>query len=135
MIAIGFGLANWVGYAGVFASGNAQWRIPLSMQLPVPILLSVMLFFVPYTPRWLILKDRFEEARRVLVRLHPTGGDDDLADRELVEIRGQISMEKAHGDIAWLQAIKKMLSKQYARRTLLASFIVTMGQLSGSSVI
>jgi MFS family permease len=26
MIAVGFGLANWVGYAGAFANGHAQWR-------------------------------------------------------------------------------------------------------------
>ena len=136
MIAVGFGLANWVGYAGAFASGNAQWRIPLAMQLPVPVLLSVMLFFVPFTPRWLVLKDRYEEARKVLLRLHPSAeGDEDFADRELFQIRAQINMEKEQGNVAWLQAIKQMLSKQYARRTLLASFIVTMGQLSGSSVI
>lgn len=136
MIAIGFGLANWVGYAGAFASGNAQWRIPLAMQLPVPVLLCVMLFFVPFTPRWLVLKDRYEEARKVLLRLHPSGNEnEDLADRELFQIRAQINMEKEQGNVAWLQALKQMLSKQYARRTLLASFIVTMGQLSGSSVI
>lgn len=135
MIAIGFGLANWVGYAGVFASGNAQWRIPLSMQLPVPVGLSIMLFFVPYTPRWLLLKDRYEEARKVLLRLHPSADDEDFADRELFQIRAQINMEKEQGNVAWAQAIKQMLSRRYARRTLLAAFIVTMGQLSGSSVI
>lgn len=134
MIAIGFGLANWVGYAGAFASGNAQWRIPLAMQLPVPILLSIMLFFVPYTPRWLVLKDRYEDARKVLLRLHATD-DGDFADRELFEIRAYINMEKEQGDTAWVHAIRQMLSKKYAKRTLLASFIVTMGQLSGSSVI
>lgn len=26
MIAANFGLANWVGYAGAFANGHAQWR-------------------------------------------------------------------------------------------------------------
>ena len=135
MIAIGFGLANWVGYAGAFASGNAQWRIPLAIQLPVPVALSAMLFFVPYSPRWLVLKDRYEEARKVLLRLHASDSDEDFADRELFQIRAQINMEKEQGNVAWLQAIKQMLSKRYARRTLLASFIVTMGQLSGSSVI
>ena len=135
MIAIGFGLANWVGYAGAFASGDAQWRIPLAMQLPVPVLLMVMLFFVPFTPRWLVLKDRHEEARKVLLRLHTSTTDTDFADQELIQIRAQLAMEKAHGDMAWLQSLKKMFSKQYALRTCLASFIVIMGQLSGSSVI
>ncbi|KAK2689232.1 hypothetical protein QWA68_011462 [Fusarium oxysporum] len=37
MIAIGFGVANWIGYAGAFAKGDGQWRIPLAMQLPIPV--------------------------------------------------------------------------------------------------
>jgi len=52
MIAIGFGLANWVGYACAFAKGNSQWRIPLAMQIPVPAFLLVAIFFVPFSPRW-----------------------------------------------------------------------------------
>lgn len=52
MVAIGFALANWVGYAGSFASGSATWRIPLAMQIPVPILLMIAVVFVPFSPRW-----------------------------------------------------------------------------------
>jgi MFS family permease len=52
MSAIGFGLANWVGYGGAFASGDAQWRIPLAMQIPVPIILMIAVLFVPFSPRW-----------------------------------------------------------------------------------
>jgi MFS family permease len=52
LIAIGFGLANWVGYAGSYATGNAQWRIPLAMQIPVPVFLTIAALFVPFSPRW-----------------------------------------------------------------------------------
>jgi MFS family permease len=63
MISIGFMAANWIGYAGGFASGNSQWRIPLAMQMPRAILLSIGCFFIPYTPRWLVGKERYDEAR------------------------------------------------------------------------
>ncbi|KAK2733793.1 sugar transporter [Colletotrichum kahawae] len=135
MIAIGFGVANWVGFAGAFASGDGQWRIPLAMQLPIPLVLSVMVFFVPFSPRWLILKDRYEEAKTVLASLHGATDNDDLVGRELIQIREQILMERQQGNMNWATAIKKMFSRQYVRRTLTAAFIVTMGQLSGSSVI
>ena len=64
MIAIGFAFANWVGYAGSFAKGNAQWRIPLGMQIPAAVLLTVAAIFIPFSPRWLIQNDRNEEARK-----------------------------------------------------------------------
>lgn len=135
MIAIGFGLANWVGYAGAFASGDAQWRIPLAMQLPVPVLLCALLLFVPFSPRWLVLRDRVDEAHAVLMRLHQASHSEGYVARELYEIREQISLERDQGDTAWRNAIRLMFSRRYARRTLTAAFIVAMGQLSGSSVI
>lgn len=63
MIAIGFMMANWIGYAGSFAKGNAQWRIPLGMQIPGTLLLSIGCCFIPYSPRWLIETERFDEAK------------------------------------------------------------------------
>lgn len=135
MIALGFGMANWVGYAGAFASGNGQWRIPLAMQLPIPALLCVLIFFVPFSPRWLVLHDRHDEARRVLANLHGSSSTDGFVDRELVEIQGQINLEREQGNLSWTKALRQMFSKQYARRTLTAAFIIAMGQLSGSSVI
>lgn len=52
MITIGFAIANWIGYAGGFAPGDVAWRVPLAMQIPVPILLTVGAFFMPFSPRW-----------------------------------------------------------------------------------
>ncbi len=71
MISIGFMIANWIGYAGGFASGNAQWRIPLAMQMPGAILLSIGCYFIPYTPRWLVGKDRYEEAKAGKEQVRP----------------------------------------------------------------
>ncbi|RSL63850.1 hypothetical protein CEP53_004283 [Fusarium sp. AF-6] len=135
MISIGFGVANWIGYAGAFASGDGQWRIPLAMQLPIPVALCVMIFFVPFSPRWLILKDRHEDARRVLVSLRRKADDEIYVDGELVQIREQIQLEREQGNLNWGTALRHMFSRKYARRSLTAAFIVTMGQLSGSSVI
>lgn len=51
-IATGFAIANWIGYGGSFAVGDAQWRISLAMQAPAAVLLTVGAFFVPFSPRW-----------------------------------------------------------------------------------
>lgn len=52
LTAIGYLVANWIGYAGSFAQGDVQWRIPLAMQLPPAMLLLALTVFLPDSPRW-----------------------------------------------------------------------------------
>ncbi|CAG9949266.1 unnamed protein product [Clonostachys rosea f. rosea IK726] len=134
MIAIGFGVANWVGYGGSYASSHAQWRTPLAMQIPIPILMMVGCIYIPFSPRWLVQQDRIEEAEKVLHKLHGIENES-LASQELIQIRQQLGFERSQGSASWSFALKKMFSKQYLRRTATATFIVAMGQLSGSQVI
>lgn len=111
------------------------FRIPLAMQLPVPIILCVLVFFIPFSPRWLVLRDRHDEAKRVLASLHGTQDNEEFLDRELLQIQEQIQLEREQGNLNWVTSLQAMFSRKYVRRTLTAAFIVTMGQLSGSSVI
>ncbi|KEF59383.1 uncharacterized protein A1O9_04227 [Exophiala aquamarina CBS 119918] len=46
--------------------GNKSWRIPLGLLFVIPILLLVGVKFVPESPRWLLIKNRREEALTAL---------------------------------------------------------------------
>ncbi|KAH7014095.1 general substrate transporter [Microdochium trichocladiopsis] len=140
MIAIGFGVANWIGYAGAFAQGDAQWRIPLAMQLPLPLMLSVLVFWLPFSPRWLVMQGRHEEAKAVLLKLHHdkdnVAASDDLVEQEIVQVREQIALEREiMGGLNWFAALRLMFSRQYIRRVFTATLIISWSQLSGSAVI
>jgi MFS family permease len=52
LVAIGFCLANWIGYACSFASGDTTWRLALAMQVPAAALLMGLSMFLPESPRW-----------------------------------------------------------------------------------
>lgn len=65
-----FCLSNWMNYALYFQGSALQWRFPLAFQLIFPIAVSTALLFAPESPRWLLLKDRPEEALEVIARLH-----------------------------------------------------------------
>ncbi|VTT58076.1 unnamed protein product [Fusarium fujikuroi] len=134
MTAVGFCIANWAGYGGAFAVGDAQWRIPLAMQIPVPFFLMFAVFFVPFSPRWLVRKGRHEEARRVLNLLHDNEGET-FIEQELLQIQQQIELEASAETSSWAYAIKELFSMRYLHRTLMAAFIVSQSQLSGASVI
>jgi len=134
MISVGFFVANWIGYGGDFATGDAQWRIPLAMQIPGAIMLSIGCVFIPYSPRWLVQKERYEEARKVLLSLHRDKNEDFIA-REFIQIRDQIQLERTVKRTDFVQATRELFSRRYFRRTATACFILMMGQLSGSTVI
>ncbi|CAG9977982.1 unnamed protein product [Clonostachys byssicola] len=131
MNTIGYLLAGWIGYAGTFAVGNLQWRIPLAMQAPPAVLLAVLCFMLPYSPRWLIMRERYEDARKVMYYIHEHRGPE-FIEHEYSEMYSQIRLESTSKHKA---PIMTLFTRQYIRRTLLGCLIVNMAKLSGSNVI
>ncbi|HWD93880.1 MAG TPA: sugar porter family MFS transporter [Verrucomicrobiae bacterium] len=68
---------------------SVSWRWMFGSQMVVVVLFMVFLFLLPPSPRWLAQKGRFEEAFRVLNRIH---GEAE-APTELQEIKGAIEEE------------------------------------------
>lgn len=66
-------LANWINYALYFKGGAFQWRFPLAFQLIFAVIAVPIMLFLPESPRWLLLKDRSEEALGILARLEGKG--------------------------------------------------------------
>lgn len=52
LVAIGFCLANWIGYACSYANGDVTWRLALAMQCPLALLLMGLSVILPESPRW-----------------------------------------------------------------------------------
>ncbi|KAF5247578.1 hypothetical protein FANTH_6329 [Fusarium anthophilum] len=128
---IGYLVANWIGYAGSYAKGDVQWRVPLAMQIPPAALLLVLTVFLPDSPRWLVAKERHEDAQRVITMLHAKKGEE-FIQREMLEIREQLALEQAQRTSAsWVE----LFTIRYAKRLLLACFILNMTKLSGGGVI
>lgn len=85
-------------------------------------------------PPSVIQEERYEEARAVLTMLQGSERDEDSLSQELAHIREQIQAE-ATEVTSFHVACAKLFSRRYLHRTLIACFIVVMGQFSGSQVI
>lgn len=67
ILSLGESDAQWV---RDLAIDRAQWRWMLGVESLPALLYFIGLFFVPRSPRWLIMTGRFEEAQRILARFN-----------------------------------------------------------------
>jgi hypothetical protein len=109
---------------------KSAYLIPLGLIYVVPAFLSIGMFFIPESPRWLILNNRYEEGRKALAWLRPDGYD---VDAEASEIKAAIDKEKElSSGVGPLDMIKNPVDR---RRTILAVCAVTLQAASGSMFI
>ncbi|KAL1608549.1 hypothetical protein SLS60_003491 [Paraconiothyrium brasiliense] len=131
-VGIGFATANWVGFGCSYASGQFQWRFPLAVQCLPAIIVLVGIFWLPYSPRWLLEQERDEEAYAVIKRLHGDSGDDTFFRAEFTQMRDQLRFEKSVQKAGWKECFA---TKSNRKRILLAVLVQAFTQLSGINVI
>jgi hypothetical protein len=110
-------LTTWIGLGLYFIPGEAAFRILFGFQLLPGICMLAGSPWMPESPRWLALIDRYEECLAVLRQIH--GNSDDASDsffaREFHQIRAQIELEKREK-----VSIKDIVLKaSYRKRVLL----------------
>ncbi|OAA70612.1 General substrate transporter [Cordyceps fumosorosea ARSEF 2679] len=55
--------------------GNASWRIPISLILVIPAFIIPLVWFIPESPRWLLLRGKRDAALASLTRLRQSRAD------------------------------------------------------------
>lgn len=83
-------------FATLSVATTWSWRIPCILQAAFPICQLIGLLIVPESPRWLVSKNRKDEALKVLARYHANGREnDELVQHEFHQICITISAEAA----------------------------------------
>lgn len=97
------------------------------------IIVLVGIFWLPYSPRWLLEQERDDEALAVLRRLHGTIGHDEAFFRaEFAQMRDQLRYEKSVTVSTWKEVFARPSNR---KRVLLAVLVQAFTQLSGINVI
>lgn len=73
---------------------SSSYQIPLGILLILPVVLAVGLFFVPESPRYLIVRGKMDEARRSLETIRGDSIPGDEIELEYVEMVKGIEEEK-----------------------------------------
>ena len=72
-------VASLVTFGTQHMTSNAGWQLPIGLQLVVPALILALLPFLPESPRWLLSRDRREDAVKSLKKLRKSATEAEIA--------------------------------------------------------
>lgn len=124
----GFGLfmAQWINYGFHSSTGRVAFVFPVAFQLVFLAISGVLVTLLPESPRWLVKKDRTDEALVILIRLEGLDG----AQERLARIMEADALEKSVEGSQLSQLFKNGPTQNF-RRLCLACGVMIMHQLGG----
>ncbi|THX56628.1 general substrate transporter [Aureobasidium pullulans] len=132
----GIMLSYFVNYGvtrSISSDKDAQWRIPFALQMLPGALLLVGIVFQNESPRWLVEKDRYDDAARALAHVRGRSQDDEVIRKELGEI---IADFQSREKIPLLGQLKVVCSdKKYFYRFSMAIILMMFQQWTGTNSI
>ncbi|OXB33690.1 hypothetical protein LQV05_002417 [Cryptococcus neoformans] len=153
-LAITFGImiSYWIGYGTNYIGGTgasqstAAWRVPLGLQLVPAIVLCIGSCFLPFSPRWLMLKGREEECLINLASLRNSTEDapevqyefralqaERLVEREAAKER--YGQENVNFRVTMLEYKRLFTTKPLLHRLMLGAGCQTLQQWTGMNAI
>jgi len=87
-----FDAFNDVPAGGCTGQKAIAWRLPVGIQLVPALVLGVGLFFMPFSPRWLVEVGRDEEAQQTLSMLRNAPADSPYVRLEYLEIKAEVEI-------------------------------------------
>ncbi|KKY27206.1 putative glycerol proton symporter of the plasma subject to glucose-induced inactivation [Phaeomoniella chlamydospora] len=129
-------LGSWLTLGTARIDNDGQWRIPLALQLVPALVLCSLLPLVPESPRWLLLKDRHEEALEALRRYlgKNLSVDHEEVQYEYRSIRGAIELERK-SQISFKQVLLCRDRSGHLKRMLLGCGTQFIQQMSGINAL
>ncbi|KAK9469418.1 general substrate transporter [Lipomyces arxii] len=132
-IFFGIMISYWIDYGceqGLDPEGHNQWRIPVALQLVPGVLLAVGGWFIKESPRWLIKKDRRDEALVNLAYIRMVEVDDEAVLNEYHSICLSTDEELR---VSKGVSITEMFAKRNRMRVLIGFIVMVCQQFSGTN--
>lgn len=129
----------WINYAvdrTISDGTRTQWIVPLGLQLlPGVLLFAGMLLLCPESPRWLVRRDDWEEAGKILSRLRALPVDDPYVRRELSDIRAQAEERRATVQLAKIDIARRLFAKGTRNRIGIGLLLMACQNMTGVNII
>ena len=125
-------VAYWVDFGMYFIQDQSvSWRFPLALQILFAAIILVFIMGLPESPRWLILKNRDDEAIEILSSLLELETNDKFLQNEFAAIKDTV-IEMSRGTFSDLFTMDE---NRHLHRTALAYISQMFQQISGINLI
>ena len=110
------------------------WRLPTVIQCAIPAIVMALIMFFPESPRWLISKDRNEEALAIMAKYHGDGNPNaPLVQLQVQQITDDFAA--THNDNPWWDFRELVNTKAARYRLYMVIAMSFFGQWSGNNVV
>ncbi|KAI7555780.1 putative Myo-inositol transporter 1, partial [Hortaea werneckii] len=133
-VGVGIVISYFFDYGMRFVGGPIAWRLPIACQIIFALVVVVLVFGLPESPRWLYYHNRHDEALQVLCDVWDSTPEGERVSRMHHEILETLRLEQEHGEYKWRQLFKRD-RVQTGRRVLLAYGMQFMNQMGGINLI
>lgn len=117
-----------------------SWRLPLALQLIPAWILFFGMFFLPFSPRWLMLKHREDDCIASLSKLRRRAADDPLLVAEFLEIKATVLFDEEtdaelKGSSGVLGPWKALFAPNMFKRLSIGCWIMIFQQFTGINAV
>ncbi|KAI8352808.1 general substrate transporter [Choanephora cucurbitarum] len=133
LIVLGIMISYWIDYGCLkhLEPSDAQWRIPLAIQLVPGFILAVSMPFLPESLRWLAVKDRNDDVKSELSKLRdlPPDHPEVLEEYEEILAAARFDKESKSG------SFKDLFERSNLHRLLIGICLQIFQQWTGSNAV
>lgn len=135
-VGVGIVISYFFDYGMSFVSHpqGIAWRLPIACQMIFAILVIVLVFGLPESPRYCYQKGRSEEALQILCKVYDKPPEDPKIQQEQDDILETMRLEREAGEYQWRNILRRD-RVQTGRRVLLAYGMQFMNQIGGINLV
>ncbi|KAL0254528.1 hypothetical protein SLS55_010005 [Diplodia seriata] len=134
VIAFGTMIAYWIDYGCSYGGQDLSWRFPITFQCLFGLVVAIAMVGLPESPRWLLTKDRHEEAIKVISALRGHTVDAEETRMEAAVIIDSIRASGHVGSTSYRDLLTGGKT-QHFRRCLLGASAQLFQQIGGCNAV
>lgn len=131
MITLGIFLGYCTNYGTKKYTNSIQWRVPLGLCFACAIFMIVGMLLVPESPRYLVEKERIDDAKISLARSNKLPVDSPAVAYELELIEAGVEAERSAGNASWRELFSP--EGKILQRVIMGVMIQSLQQLTGNN--